>query len=45
LFSDSVEDDGDDDYMKCRETVIEAEGINLILAKKLGVGYARAAKL
>jgi len=47
LFSDSINDDGDDDlYEDARETVIEAgKASTSYLQRKLGVGYARAAKL
>jgi S-DNA-T family DNA segregation ATPase FtsK/SpoIIIE len=47
LFSDGVGDDGDDDlYEDARATVIEAgKASTSYLQRKLGVGYARAAKL
>jgi S-DNA-T family DNA segregation ATPase FtsK/SpoIIIE len=47
LFSDSMGDEGDDDlYEDARTTVIEAgKASTSYLQRKLGVGYARAAKL
>ena len=47
LFTDSLGDDGDDDlYEDARMTVIEARKASTsYLQRKLGVGYARAAKL
>lgn len=47
LFSDSIEDGGDDDlYEDARLTVMEAgKASTSYLQRKLGVGYARAAKL
>jgi len=47
LFSDNVEDAGDDDlYEDARLTVMEAgKASTSYLQRKLGVGYARAAKL
>ena len=47
LFSDSMGDEGDDDlYEDARTTVIEAgKDSTSYLQRKLGVGYARAAKL
>jgi S-DNA-T family DNA segregation ATPase FtsK/SpoIIIE len=47
LFSDNMEDSGDDDlYEDARMTVIDAgKASTSYLQRKLGVGYARAAKL
>lgn len=47
LFSDSMGNDGDDDlYEDARTTVMEAgKASTSYLQRKLGVGYARAAKL
>ncbi len=47
LFNDSVGDDGDDDlYEDARATVMEAgKASTSYLQRKLGVGYARAARL
>jgi len=47
LFNDSLGDDGDDDlYEDARQTVIEAgKASTSYLQRKLGVGYARAARL
>ncbi len=46
LFSDSVGDDEDDLYEDARATVMEAgKASTSYLQRKLGVGYARAAKL
>lgn len=47
LFNDSMGDDGDDDlYEDARQTVIEAgKASTSYLQRKLGVGYARAARL
>jgi S-DNA-T family DNA segregation ATPase FtsK/SpoIIIE len=47
MFSDSMGDDGDDDlYEDARQTVIEAgKASTSYLQRKLGVGYARAARL
>jgi len=47
LFNDSVGSDGDDDlYEDARTTVMEAgKASTSYLQRKLGVGYARAAKL
>jgi len=47
MFSDSIEDQGDDDlYEDARLTVMEAgKASTSYLQRKLGVGYARAAKL
>lgn len=48
LFSDAISDDGDEDdlYEDARMTVIEAgKASTSYLQRKLGVGYARAARL
>ena len=47
MFSDSIGDDEDDDlYEDARQTVIEAgKASTSYLQRKLGVGYARAARL
>ncbi len=48
IFSSSLEEDGDDDalYSDAKRTVIEAgKASTSYLQRKLGVGYARAAKL
>ncbi len=46
LFSDSISDEDDDLYEDARATVMEAgKASTSYLQRKLGVGYARAAKL
>ncbi len=47
IFSDSVDNDDDDElYEEARQTVIEAgKASTSFLQRKLGVGYARAARL